>query len=174
MLGSGGVGKSAMTIRFVRGAFITDYDPTIEDSYRKTVNVDNVAADLEILDTAGQEEYNTLRESYMRRGKGFMLVYAVDDRQSFEEVKELEVKIRRVKDMDKGQVPIVIAANKCDLTEGRAIQSSEGKAFADSMNVSFIECSAKTDTNVEAAFDELLRSMRQKDTSGAKKGCTLL
>ena len=51
MLGSGGVGKSALTMQFVQGIFVEKYDPTIEDSYRKHVEVDNMQCVLDILDT---------------------------------------------------------------------------------------------------------------------------
>lgn len=53
VLGSGGVGKSALTVQFVQGIFVEKYDPTIEDSYRKQVEVDGQQCMLEILDTAG-------------------------------------------------------------------------------------------------------------------------
>jgi GTPase KRas protein len=59
--GGGGVGKSALTVQFIQSVFIEDYDPTIEDSYRKHAKVDDKTCFLEILDTAGQEEYRALR-----------------------------------------------------------------------------------------------------------------
>lgn len=71
---STGVGKSALSIRFVQGDFVQRYDPTIEANYRKQVTVDQDAVMLDILDTAGQEEYSVLREQYMRMGDGFLLV----------------------------------------------------------------------------------------------------
>lgn len=55
VLGSGGVGKSALTLRFVRDYFVKDWDPTIEDAYRKAITVDDNLCMLEILDTAGQD-----------------------------------------------------------------------------------------------------------------------
>lgn len=69
-----GVGKSALSLRFVQGDFVQRYDPTIEANYRKQVTVDQDAVMLDILDTAGQEEYSVLREQYMRMGDGFLLV----------------------------------------------------------------------------------------------------
>ena len=78
VVGSGGVGKSCIVVRFVQGKFIKKYDPTIEDFYRKQIDVDGEAIMLDILDTAGQEEFSALRDSYMRTGDGFVLVYAVN------------------------------------------------------------------------------------------------
>eukprot|EP00003_Mantamonas_plastica_P019997 TRINITY_DN3238_c2_g1_i2.p2 TRINITY_DN3238_c2_g1~~TRINITY_DN3238_c2_g1_i2.p2 ORF type:complete len:143 (+),score=30.01 TRINITY_DN3238_c2_g1_i2:33-431(+) len=62
VVGGGGVGKSAMTIQYVNQKFVAEYDPTIEDSYRKQTTVDGQDAVLDILDTAGQEEYKTIQD----------------------------------------------------------------------------------------------------------------
>ena len=80
VVGGGGVGKSALTIQFIQSYFVTDYDPTIEDSYTKQCVIDDRAARLDILDTAGQEEFGAMREQYMRTGEGFLLVFSVTDR----------------------------------------------------------------------------------------------
>jgi len=73
VLGGGGVGKSALTIRLVTDNFLDEYDPTIEDSYRKQVDVDGKSALLDILDTAGQEEFSSMQDLWMREGKGFFI-----------------------------------------------------------------------------------------------------
>ena len=88
VVGGGGVGKSALTIQFIQSYFVTDYDPTIEDSYTKQCVIDDRVAKLDILDTAGQEEFSAMREQYMRSGEGFLLVFAFTDRASFDEVNE--------------------------------------------------------------------------------------
>src|SRR5438128_9220601 len=85
IVGGGGVGKSALTIQLIQNHFIDEYDPTIEDSYRKQVTIDDNTSLLDILDTAGQEEYSAMRDQYMRTGEGFLLVYAITSRASFEE-----------------------------------------------------------------------------------------
>ena len=63
-----------------------EYDPTIEDSYRKQCVIDDEVALLDILDTAGQEEYSAMREQYMRTGEGFLLVYSITDKSRFEKL----------------------------------------------------------------------------------------
>ena len=97
VLGGGGVGKSALTIRLVTDNFLDDYDPTIEDSYRKQVTIDSEGALLDILDTAGQEEFSSMQDQWMREGKGFLLVYTITSRTTFDEVSALYEKILRVK-----------------------------------------------------------------------------
>ncbi|XP_016108668.1 ras-related protein Rap-2b-like, partial [Sinocyclocheilus grahami] len=77
VLGSGGVGKSALTVQFVTGSFIEKYDPTIEDFYRKEIEVDSSPSVLEILDTAGTEQFASMRDLYIKNGQGFILVYSL-------------------------------------------------------------------------------------------------
>ena len=69
VLGGGGVGKSALTIRLVTDNFLEEYDPTIEDSYRKQVKIDGEAALLDILDTAGQEEFDSMQVRWLGHTK---------------------------------------------------------------------------------------------------------
>ena len=78
--------KSALTIQFIQSYFVTDYDPAVEDFYPKQCVTDDRAARLDILDTAGQEQFGAMREQYMRTGEGFLLVFSVTDRGSFEEI----------------------------------------------------------------------------------------
>ena len=82
-----------------------EYDPTIEDSYRKQVVIDGETCLLDILDTAGQEEYSAMRDQYMRTGEGFLLVFAVNNAKSFEDISAYREQIKRVKDAD--EVPMV-------------------------------------------------------------------
>ena len=89
VLGGGGVGKSAVTLRLVTDNFAEHYDPTIEDSYRKQIKVDGIPATVDIVDTAGQEEFNAMRDSWIRNGKGFLLVYSITNRGSFEELETI-------------------------------------------------------------------------------------
>uniref|UniRef100_A0A4X1VT97 RAS related n=1 Tax=Sus scrofa TaxID=9823 RepID=A0A4X1VT97_PIG len=128
VVGGGGVGKSALTIQFIQSYFVSDYDPTIEDSYTKICTVDGVPARLDILDTAGQEEFGAMREQYMRAGHGFLLVFAINDRQSFNEVGKLFTQILRVKDRD--DFPIVLVGNKADLETQRQVPRSEASPSA--------------------------------------------
>jgi GTPase KRas protein len=95
VVGGGGVGKSALTIQLIQNHFLDEYDPTIEDSYRKQVVVDAETCLLDILDTAGQEEYSAMRDQYMRTGQGFLLVYSITSRSSFDEVNNFKDQILR-------------------------------------------------------------------------------
>ncbi|KAI8062816.1 ras family-domain-containing protein [Gilbertella persicaria] len=159
LVGGGGVGKSALTIQFIQSQFVDEYDPTIEDSYRKQCVIDEETALLDILDTAGQEEYSAMREQYMRNGEGFLLVYSITSRMSFEEIGTFYQQISRVK--DKNRFPMVLVANKCDLELERQVSSQEGKDLALEYGCQFVETSAKMRINVDEAFYEVVRDIRR-------------
>lgn len=89
------------------------------DSYRKLCVIDNEPALLDILDTAGQEEYSAMREQYMRTGEGFLVVFAITKKESFEEAESLIQTITRVKETQ--EFPIVIAGNMVDLEQHRTV-----------------------------------------------------
>jgi len=114
---------------------------------------------LDVLDTAGQEEYAAMREQYMRTGEGFLLVYSIDSKQSFEEIRTFQQQILRVKDKD--YFPIIIVSNKCDLEQDRVVSKEEGMQLARSFGCRFMETSAKQRINVEQAFYELVREIRK-------------
>eukprot|EP01006_Ploeotia_vitrea_P023374 TRINITY_DN55826_c1_g1_i2.p2 TRINITY_DN55826_c1_g1~~TRINITY_DN55826_c1_g1_i2.p2 ORF type:complete len:193 (-),score=127.68 TRINITY_DN55826_c1_g1_i2:1392-1970(-) len=169
VLGGGGVGKSALTIRLVTDNFLDEYDPTIEDSYRKQVMIDDETALLDILDTAGQEEFSSMQDQWMRDGKGFLLVYNITALPTFEEVSSLREKILRTKDQD--NVPIVLAGNKCDLESERQVAKEDGQKLAAEWGCPFFETSAKSKINNEECFFQLVREIRtlEQNDAGAKK-----
>ncbi|KAG1661797.1 Ras-like protein 2 [Nymphon striatum] len=158
VVGGGGVGKSAITIQFIQSYFVTDYDPTIEDSYTKQCVIDDVVAKLDVLDTAGQEEFSAMREQYMRSGEGFLLIFSVDDRNSFDEIYKFHKQILRVKDRD--EFPMLLVGNKADLESKRTVSVDEANSAAAHLKISYIECSAKLRTNIDQAFYDLVRVVR--------------
>lgn len=165
VVGGGGVGKSCLTIQLIQAHFVDEYDPTIEDSYRKQCVIDEEVALLDVLDTAGQEEYSAMREQYMRTGEGFLLVFSITSKQSFEEIMTFQQQILRVKDKD--YFPIILVGNKCDLESEREVSREQGEALAKSFDCTYIETSAKSRINVENAFFNLVREIRSYNKSVA-------
>lgn len=159
VVGGGGVGKSALTIQFIQSYFVSDYDPTIEDSYTKICTVDGKETRLDILDTAGQEEFGAMREQYMRSGEGFLLVFALNDRGSYHEVQKFHTQILRVKDRD--DFPMVLVGNKADLEQQKVIPREDAQAFARENKIHYMEASAKNRYNVDESFLELVRIIRR-------------
>eukprot|EP01103_Thecamoeba_quadrilineata_P018057 TRINITY_DN667_c0_g3_i1.p1 TRINITY_DN667_c0_g3~~TRINITY_DN667_c0_g3_i1.p1 ORF type:complete len:188 (-),score=47.65 TRINITY_DN667_c0_g3_i1:55-618(-) len=179
IVGGGGVGKSALTIQFIQNHFIDEYDPTIEDSYRKQITVDEETCLMDILDTAGQEEYSAMRDQYMRTGAGFILVYSVTSRVSFEEISQMKEQVLRVK--DKETVPFVLCGNKSDLEGQREVSRTEGSDLAKSFQCPFWETSAKARINVEEIWFDIVREIRKEmgtpkssKKMAKKKKCTIL
>jgi GTPase KRas protein len=179
VLGDGGVGKTALTIQLCLQHFVETYDPTIEDSYRKQVVIDGEACILEVLDTAGQEEYTALRDQWIRDGEGFVLVYSISSRSSFSRIRSFHKQIQRVKDtvsasstsypgspiMDSSAngrypAPIMLVGNKSDRVSEREVSTQEGHALARELGCEFIEASAKSCINVEKAFYDVVRILR--------------
>jgi len=159
VLGSGGVGKSAITVQFVQGIFVEKYDPTIEDSYRKQVEIDGNQSMLEILDTAGTEQFTAMRDLYMKNGQGFVLVYSIIAQSTFNDLPDLREQILRVKDTD--QVPMVLVGNKCDLNDQRVITTEQGQDLARKFGCTFLEASAKTRINIDTIFTDLIRQINK-------------
>ncbi|KAH0955991.1 hypothetical protein HN011_009155 [Eciton burchellii] len=159
VVGDGGVGKSALTIQFFQKLFVTDYDPTIEDNYSQHTEVDKQWCVLDVLDTAGQEEFSAMRDQYMRTGDGFLMVYSVTDKQSYQNIIHFYEQILRVKDRD--IYPMLLVANKVDLVHLRKVSEEQGRELAHRLGVPYIETSAKDPPqNVEAAFHEVVRIIR--------------
>ncbi|KAF2157410.1 ras-domain-containing protein [Myriangium duriaei CBS 260.36] len=168
VLGSGGVGKSCLTAQFVQNVWIERYDPTIEDSYRKQIEVDGRQVVLEILDTAGTEQFTAMREIYMKSGQGFLLVFSITSASSLNELSELREQLVNLK--DDPHVPIVLVGNKSDLEEDR--QVSRARAFAVSQqwgNTPYYETSARRRANVNEVFVDVCRQIIRRDMARASK-----
>jgi len=159
ILGDGGVGKSCITIQLTQNIFVSEYDPTVENSYRKQVVVDDEPMMLDILDTAGQEDYSILRDQYIRTGQGFLIVYSITSTVTFKGVPELRQKILGVKDEE--EYPMILVGNKCDLEKERSVTVAEGQELAKSFSIPFFETSAKARINIEECFYELVREIRR-------------
>eukprot|EP01099_Mayorella_cantabrigiensis_P006020 TRINITY_DN4948_c0_g1_i1.p1 TRINITY_DN4948_c0_g1~~TRINITY_DN4948_c0_g1_i1.p1 ORF type:complete len:144 (-),score=19.61 TRINITY_DN4948_c0_g1_i1:188-619(-) len=123
VVGAGGAGKSALTQMFMYGNFVEEYDPTTADSYRKIIEVDGEKCQLDILDTAGQEEY--MRDNYYRLGEGFLCVYSITMRDTFTAVNRFHQHILQVK--LKEEVPLILVGSKCDLESDREVTKDEGQ-----------------------------------------------
>lgn len=131
--------------------------------YRKQVSIDNEPCVLEILDTAGQEEYSAMRDQYIRSGQGFLIVYSVVNRRSFEELSEFREAVLRVKDTE--QFPMIIVGNKCDLEASREVSTIEGQELASKFGCPFIETSAKTRTRVDDCFFQLVKEIKAQENA---------
>lgn len=168
MVGSGGVGKSALTLQFMYDEFVEDYEPTKADSYRKKVVLDGEECQIDILDTAGQEDYAAIRDNYFRSGEGFLCVFSITERESFDATSEFREQILRVKG-DSENIPFLLVGNKADLEDKRQVTADEALAKAKEWNVACVETSAKTKANVDKVFFDLMREIKSRKEDGLKQ-----
>ena len=144
---------------------------------------------LEVLDTAGQEEYTALRDQWIRDGEGFVLVYSITNRHSFDRIQKFHAQVQRVKESANpssptgasylqpqmntptqyGPVPVMLVGNKSDKHYERQVSAQEGQALARELGCEFVEASAKTCINVERAFYDVVRLLRRQRLSATNK-----
>ena len=143
------------------GIFVDKYDPTIEDTYKKWVQVDGHQCMVEIVDSAGTKQFSAMRDLYIREGQGFVLVYAITSKESFQDVRRIRNQILRIKKCN--DVPIILVGNKSDLGSERMVSRYQGASMATGFNsCSFLESSAKSVHNVNEIFEDVVRQIRRK------------
>eukprot|EP01087_Luapelamoeba_hula_P023436 TRINITY_DN860_c0_g1_i1.p1 TRINITY_DN860_c0_g1~~TRINITY_DN860_c0_g1_i1.p1 ORF type:complete len:185 (+),score=33.39 TRINITY_DN860_c0_g1_i1:203-757(+) len=172
VMGFRAVGKSAITIQYTENHFVDSYNPTIENTFHKTLKYRGVDYDCEIVDTAGQDEHSIFPFRTMTGIHGYVLVYSVASRASLDVVVALNDKI--IDACGTTQVPRILVGNKSDLHIDRVISTEEGKALADKFRCVFMECSAKHNENITDAFMMLLGEIeKQTAPEEPKQSCIL-
>ncbi|KAM6033925.1 GTP-binding protein Di-Ras2 [Chlamydotis macqueenii] len=164
VFGAGGVGKSSLVLRFVKGTFRESYIPTIEDTYRQVISCDKSICTLQITDTTGSHQFPAMQRLSISKGHAFILVYSITSRQSLEELKPIYEQICQIKG-DVESIPIMLVGNKNDENQNREVDSSEGEALAKKWKCAFMETSAKLNHNVKELFQELLNLEKRRTVS---------
>ncbi|KAG7708426.1 hypothetical protein KL933_001151 [Ogataea haglerorum] len=159
LVGARAVGKSSLAVQFAEESFSDHYFPTIENQLKKQVKYKGIDYSLEIMDTAGQDEFSTLHNKLLIGVHGYMLVYSINSRQSFDMLAVVRDKILDglgISSVEDGP-PIVIVGNKSDLDFQRQVTEAELKQLAKRFgNVPYFECSAKNNYNVHEAFGAVI------------------
>lgn len=163
LIGDSGVGKSCLLLRFADDAFTESFISTIGVDFRfRTVKIGDKTVKLQIWDTAGQERFRTITSAYYRGADGIIMVYDVTHRESFDHVREW---LREVEKYAAPETAKLLIGNKSDRSD-RAVSEGEGAALAKELGgMPFLETSARTSDNVEAAFIKMaenLIAMRQQ------------
>ena len=157
LLGNSNVGKSSLFLRFVDDIWNDTFVPTIGVDFKiKTFNIDSKKIKMQIWDTAGQERFKNIIASYYRGAHGILLLYDVTDKDSFKNLSNWLIEIE--KNASKNVLKVLIG-NKCDLEDKRVVTFNQGKEFADTYGLKFIETSAKKNLNVNEAFETLGREL---------------
>lgn len=182
-MGFPGVGKTTIGVQFVEKQFVDSYNPTISNTFHTVVEHKGVAYDLEIVDSAGQDEHSMWHEQQAIGVDGFIIVYSVVNRKSFAVARVVNDKILDACGTDK--VARVLVGNKVDIGSKREVTKEEGQELAAQMSCAFVECSAKQNENIENVFRALLDEMEKvsapppwvkpsASASNSDSGCVLL
>lgn len=172
MVGCGVDGKTALTVRFIQNTFIDERKSTCEDAFKKVLKVYNEYVTVSVLDMPlfDTSELATMHQSLFKSCEGLVIVYAINERSSFEQLTSLQdLWVHTVQNMRK---PILLVGNKLDMESERAISKAEGKGFADKIGADFIETSAKLDTNVDNAFELIAKKVYERKYNIEPEGNT--
>ncbi|RMZ89918.1 hypothetical protein DV736_g2841, partial [Chaetothyriales sp. CBS 134916] len=161
ILGSRSVGKSSLTVQFVEGHFVESYYPTIENTFSREIKHNGQSYLTEIIDTAGQvqDEYSLLNSKHFIGLHGYVLVYSVASRQSFEMVTIIRDKI--LNHLGAESVPMMIIGNKSDVGSKRKVTAEEGQKLGQDLHCGWIETSARENKNVAKAFEMMIAEIEK-------------
>jgi len=163
LIGDSGVGKSCLLLRFADDTYTESYISTIGVDFKiRTLDLSGKTCKLQIWDTAGQERFRTITSSYYRGAHGIIVVYDVTDKESFNNVKHW---MQEIEKYAADGVNKLLIGNKCDLSSKKVVSYDEAKELSDSLNVSFMETSAKNAHNVEQAFQKMAGDIKVRVAS---------
>ncbi|XP_021348787.1 GTP-binding protein Rheb homolog [Mizuhopecten yessoensis] len=176
LMGFRSVGKSSVTIQYVENHFVDSYDPTIENTFQKNHKINGQDYVLDVVDTAGQDEYSILPQTYFMSVDGYILVYSVNSRKSFDVVKIIHDKLLDMKGNIK--VPVILVGNKRDVAEQfpgeREVSEDEAKGLARKWEVPFMETSAKEHESVKEVFSKIILAIERLQGNEPEKSSCLL
>ncbi|OJT13893.1 Ras-related protein Rap-1b [Trametes pubescens] len=176
-------------MRYGKNTFLDQYDPTIEEEYEVTVEYEGKRsyvsrgrpntrapqrdgvrrrAKLQILDTAGVEQFTGINETCIENGQGFVLVFSLTQEASLKDVDHIRQQIYRIKGGEQ-DIPIVVVGTKMDLTGEREVSSETMQELAVKWGLPFYETSAKRGWHVNEVFNHLLSRMRKRYPNGVPK-----
>uniref|UniRef100_A0A182Q742 Uncharacterized protein n=1 Tax=Anopheles farauti TaxID=69004 RepID=A0A182Q742_9DIPT len=157
VVGDGAVGKTCLLHAYTDKSFKNFYEPTIYDKESIEMVLDGQKYTIQLHDTAGQEEYDKIRQQFYKRADCFLLCYSIDNRVSFENAANKWIPEIKTDP----PVPIVLLGTKLDMRRGRndEVTTAEGEKLRRAINGnSFVECSAKQNCHVELAIEEGVRA----------------
>jgi len=165
LLGDSGVGKSAIVLRFTEDKFNQDLMSTVGLDFKmKTIDIEGQSINVQIWDTAGQEKFRTITKKYYRGASGYILVFDVSNRNSFEHISTW---LEEINDHGDNNMLKVLVGNKCDLP--RSVSTEEAMKLAKKLDLPYFETSAATGSNVHQVFQDLVTRYVESQKTGISK-----
>eukprot|EP00826_Nyctotherus_ovalis_P060015 TRINITY_DN8392_c0_g1_i15.p2 TRINITY_DN8392_c0_g1~~TRINITY_DN8392_c0_g1_i15.p2 ORF type:complete len:202 (+),score=72.18 TRINITY_DN8392_c0_g1_i15:260-865(+) len=159
LIGDSGVGKTCFLMRFAEDTFITNYISTIGIDFKvKPVKVDGKMIKLQIWDTAGQDRFRTITQTYYKGAMGVILAYDCTDEASFNNVKNW---VKQLETHANPEIVKVLVGNKSDCTD-KKVSAAKGKELAKEYGMTFFETSAKDNININEVFYYLAKAVKDK------------
>ncbi|OHT12705.1 small GTP-binding protein [Tritrichomonas foetus] len=172
VVGDGGVGKTSIVVRYTRDQFTQEYEPTLAENYTTRIQVDDdTVIEIEIADTAGQDDFKALRDKFMAEGDVFLVVYSITDSRSLQMADTLLEQISILHENERFK--FILAGNKCDLEDQRQVSKLDGKALTDKYHGRFLETSAKSGINVKETFVEIGKLLVEKNEKQEGNCCLI-
>uniref|UniRef100_A0A663N8G5 Ras-related protein Rab-25 n=1 Tax=Athene cunicularia TaxID=194338 RepID=A0A663N8G5_ATHCN len=160
LIGESGVGKTNLLSRFTRNEFNHDSRTTIGVEFStRTILVGDAVVKAQIWDTAGLERYRAITSAYYRGAVGALVVFDITKHQTYDVVDRW---LKELYDHAEASIVVMLVGNKTDLAQAREVPMEEAKMFADNNGLLFVETSALDSTNVEQAFETILKEIFHK------------
>lgn len=167
VVGSSGVGKTAIVQRLVDGTFSEEGQSTVGVEFKShAVSFDSEVMKLSIWDTAGQERFRSVSKAYFRNSVGAILVFSLDDQQSFQ---DLDSWLNDLHSLSTPNAVILLVGNKSDVAN-KNVSTSEAEQFAKRHGLEYLETSAKDGININDTFIRLARDISEKVKKGELRG----
>ncbi|CAG2216481.1 DIRAS2 [Mytilus edulis] len=162
-LGAGSVGKTSILQRYLSGNYSEEYSETVEETYSQPYYINGKRKNIDFIDTSGSIPFPAMQQIYMSQATGFVLVYSINNKQSFDEMKSIWEKIKQVR-KSVLNIPVVVVGNNLDMENVRQIETFDALnwAYDESLGGCFLEVSAKTDQHIKDVYEILLEQLGNK------------
>eukprot|EP00771_Trimastix_marina_P003001 gnl/Trimastix_PCT/4182.p1 GENE.gnl/Trimastix_PCT/4182~~gnl/Trimastix_PCT/4182.p1 ORF type:complete len:195 (+),score=16.31 gnl/Trimastix_PCT/4182:3-587(+) len=169
VLGFPGVGKSAITLQYVEQRFVELYNPTIDDTYMKSVRYRGQNYNIYIMDTAGvnDRDYSKELQRYAVGYHCYLFVFAVNDERTFRQIRDIHE--RFINECGEERITQLLVGNKSDINHGRSVTTEEAQRLARDWGCGYLECSARNNENIDEIFLRLLADYEVANAAPKKK-----